>query len=87
MSNIFVQQIKMIKMTALSKLNYVVDDEGKPVFVQIPIQEWTKFLEEHRRLTALLAFKERFNTAFREVRDIRNGKKKTVTLSDFLNEL
>jgi len=74
-------------MTAFPNFNYVVDTEGNPVFVQIPIQEWTKHMEEQRRLTALLAFSARFKTAFREVRDIQTGKKKAVTLNEFLHDL
>ena len=76
-----------LKMTALPKLNYVTNPQGQPVFVQISVEEWTKFVQEFQRMQTLLAFKKRFQTAFREVRDIQSGKRKAVTLSEFLHEL
>lgn len=74
-------------MTALPKYTLVNNPQGQPVFVQIPMEEWAKFVEEFQRMQALLKFKKRFQSAFLEVRDIKNGRKESVTLSDFLHEL
>ena len=74
-------------MTALPKIRYVTNPQGQPLFVQISVEEWAKFVQEFQRMQTLLAFKKRFQTAFREVRDIQSGKKKAVTLSEFLHEL
>ncbi len=74
-------------MTTLPKHILVNNPQGQPVFVQIQVEEWAKFVQEFQRMQTLLTFKKRFQTAFREVRDIQNGKKKAVTLSEFLHEL
>ncbi|MEO6037776.1 MAG: hypothetical protein ABIQ93_05125 [Saprospiraceae bacterium] len=36
----------------IPQVNYVTDSEGKPLFVQLPIQDWTLFIEEYQRLVA-----------------------------------
>lgn len=59
----------------IPQVNYVTDNAGKPVFVQMPIEEWTSFTDEYRRLATLLNFKTRLKNAFREVRQIQNGEK------------
>lgn len=68
-------------------VNYVVNDQGKAIFVQLPVQEWEGFLEEYNRLKTLLLFKERLTTAFKEIREIQKGEKQGTTLEEFLNEL
>lgn len=71
----------------LPHVNYVVNDQGKAIFVQLPVQEWEGFLDEYNRLKALLMFKERFVTAFKEIREIQRGEKQGTTLEEFLNEI
>jgi hypothetical protein len=68
-------------------VNYVVNDQGKAIFVQLSVQEWENFLAEHNRLKSLLLFKERLSTAFKEIRQIQRGEKQGTTLEEFLNEL
>lgn len=69
------------------QINYVVNDKGTPVFVQMTVTEWEKFLDEYKRLKVIATFKERFKTAFKEIRQIQRGEKQGTTLTDFLNEL
>lgn len=69
------------------QINYVVNDKGTPIFVQMPVTEWEKFLDEYKRLKAIATFKERLKTAFKEIRQIQRGEKQGTTLTDFLNEL
>jgi hypothetical protein len=73
--------------SSIPHVNYVTDSNGKPMFVQVPIKEWSDFIEEHQRLLVLLQFKERLKGAFREIRQIQNGEKKATSFKDFLNEL
>ncbi|MDX2067418.1 MAG: hypothetical protein SFV55_03270 [Haliscomenobacter sp.] len=68
-------------------VNYVVNDQGKAIFVQLSVQEWENFLAEHNRLKSLLLFKERLSTAFKEIRQIQKGEKQGTALEEFLNEL
>lgn len=37
---------------SIPQVNFVSDNSGKPVFVQIPIQEWAAFVAEYQRLAA-----------------------------------
>ena len=67
--------------------NYVVNDKGQKVFVQVPLKEWERLLDEIKKLRNLLEFREELKTAFQEVREIQQGKRKAVTLKDFLNEV
>ncbi|TAK41253.1 MAG: hypothetical protein EPO28_08815 [Saprospiraceae bacterium] len=76
-----------MSITNVPQVNYVTDNSGKPLFVQLPIQEWTSFIEAYQRLVTLLQFKERLKNAFREIRQIQKGEKQATTLNDFLNEL
>ena len=68
-------------------INYVVNEQGKPIFVQLSVQEWETFVEDYKRLKNLAVFKERFKTVFKEIRQIQKGEKQGTTLTDFLNEL
>lgn len=69
------------------QVNYIVNDKGKPIFVQLSVEEWETFLEDYKRLKNLAIFKERLKTAFKEIRQIQRGEKKGTTLTDFLNEV
>jgi hypothetical protein len=71
----------------LPPVNYVVNDKGKPVFVQLSVQDWDIFVEEYNRLNNLAIFKERLKTAFTEIRQIQKGEKKGTSLTEFLNEI
>jgi PHD/YefM family antitoxin component YafN of YafNO toxin-antitoxin module len=70
----------------LPPVNYVVNDKGKPVFVQLSVQDWDSFVEEYNRLNNLAIFKERLSTAFTEIRQIQKGEKEGTSLIEFLNE-
>jgi tmRNA-binding protein len=67
--------------------NYVVDNQGQKVFVQLSVQDWEKFVHEYRRMQNLLSFKKKLKSAFREVRQIQRGEMTGVPLNEFLNEL
>jgi PHD/YefM family antitoxin component YafN of YafNO toxin-antitoxin module len=69
------------------QVNYVVDNKGKPVFVQLSVQEWETFVAEYNRLKNLTIFKERLKTVFKEIRQIQKGETKGTSLTDFLNEI
>ncbi|MBK6993565.1 MAG: hypothetical protein KA138_06835 [Saprospiraceae bacterium] len=71
----------------IPQVNYVTDNSGKPLFVQLSIQDWTSFIEEYQRLVTLLQFKSQLKNAFREIRQIQKGEKSATTLSEFLHEL
>ena len=71
----------------IPQVNYVVDSRGHKVFAQLPAKEWEQLVMDVQRLLMLLRFKEELKSAFREIREIQQGKKKAVTLQEFLNEV
>jgi len=58
------------------QVNYVVNEKGTPIFVQMTVKEWEDFLVEYKRLKSLTIFKESFKTAFSEIRQIKREKSK-----------
>lgn len=67
--------------------NYVVDNHGQKKFVQVAVEDWENLLTELQRLENLLKFKDKLKRAFREVRDIKRGKKLGTPLSQLLDEM
>jgi hypothetical protein len=66
------------------KANYIVDSQGRKVFVQLSVQEWEKLVQEFRRMESLLSFKSKLKNAFREVREIQRGERTGQTIDAFL---
>lgn len=71
----------------IPQANYVINNNGQKVFVQIPVQEWERFVSEFQRFENLFLFKDKLKKAFKEVRAIQKGEKKGTLLKDFLDEL
>ena len=69
------------------QINYVVNEKGAPIFVQMSVTEWEAFVTDYKHLKSLAVFKERFKTVFTEIREIQRGEKLGTTLTEFLNEL
>ncbi|TAE10429.1 MAG: hypothetical protein EAZ95_14780 [Bacteroidetes bacterium] len=71
----------------IPQTNYVLDNQGQKVFVQLSVQDWERFVGEFKQLESMLLLKDKLKNAFREVRQIQKGEKQATTLHDFLNEL
>lgn len=71
----------------IPKANYVVDQQGQKVFVQLSFQDWENLINEFKRMENLLLMKSKLREAFKEVKQIQRGEKQGTPLSDFLNEL
>jgi hypothetical protein len=71
----------------IPKANYVIDNQGQTIFVQLEIQEWENFVSEYKRMESMLFIKNKLKNAFREIRQIQKGEKKGTPLNEFLNEL
>ena len=69
-----------------TQFQYLSDTKGTPTAVVIPINDWISFQKEHSRLRQYVKLKTRLMLAFEEFDEIKNGKKKTISLRDFLNE-
>jgi len=71
----------------IPEANYVVDNQGEKLFVQVNWQDWEAFVQEFKRIENLLFMKNKLKNAFHEIRQIQNGKQSATTLSEFLDEL
>lgn len=67
-------------------VSYVVDDEGKESAVIVPIGQWKEFLEKFSKMKNKLKVLTGLEEAVDEVDLIREGKKQSMTLNDFLDE-
>ena len=68
-------------------LQYVNDTNGHTQAVQLPVAEWKKLLNKLKKYEQALQIKSDLEEALEEVNLIKQGKKKSVPLKDFLNEL
>ncbi len=71
----------------IPQVNFVVNDNGKPVYVQMPVQEWEALMKDYNRLKNLASLSHKFKKAFKEIRQIQAGQQKGTTLNAFLDEL
>lgn len=68
-------------------LNYLNDSEGNLQAVQLPVNEWEKLLSRLKKYEQILQIKTDLTEVFDEVKQMRSGKMKKQSLTDFLNEL
>ena len=74
-------------MMGIPEANYVIDQHGQKIFVQLDVQDWERFVQEFKRIQNLLMLKGKLKNAFREARQIQRGEKKGTTLAAFLDEV
>jgi len=70
----------------MSSLHYLTDAEGSPVAVQISIADWKLFEKEFNEMKQTLGILQGIEQALEEVKQVKLGKKKLQTLSEFLHE-
>lgn len=68
-------------------LNYLTDIKGKKTAVQIPFSDWKKFYDEYQKLLQFKKVKTELIDATKEIKMYESGKKKSKTLTQFLNEI
>ncbi len=68
-------------------IQYLNDQRGNVSAVQVPVSDWNLIVEKIKKYEQILKIKSDLNTAFSEVKKIREGKLKKQTLSEFLDEL
>lgn len=67
-------------------IQYVTDEEGNKQAVVIPFDKWRKIQKELAELGQYRTMKKNLKAAFREIEEIKQGKKTLITLNEFLNE-
>lgn len=70
----------------MSSIHYLTDAKGSPVAVQISIADWNLFEKEFNEMKRTLEILQGVNHALEEVKQVKQGKKKLQTLSEFLHE-
>lgn len=68
-------------------LRYISGKNGRLKAVQVPIREWEKLIQEYNHLKQIYKIKSDLTEATGEVREIKEGKRKSVLLKYFLNKL
>lgn len=68
-------------------LQYVSDNNGKTLSVQLPVNEWEKVLSKLKKYEQTLKIKTDLTEAFHQVAQLKKSKGKKQSLNDFLNEL
>ncbi len=68
-------------------LKYVFDTEGNKEAVIISIEDWMQLNEKISELSEYQLFKESLGAALNEVKKIKEGSTKKVSLKQFLNEV
>lgn len=66
-------------------MQFLTDNTGKKIAVQIPISEWEIIAQKLRHLEQFETLKKGFKSAFQEWEQIKKGKKEVITLNSFLN--
>lgn len=67
-------------------INYLTDSKGNKIAVQIPFTQWSKFVEDYKRLRQYTKLRNNLKISFNEIAEIENDEKMGTTLSEFLNE-
>jgi len=50
----------------IPKVNYIINEKGKPISVQIALKEWESFLKEYQRVSNLSTLKKSLKQALKE---------------------
>ena len=66
-------------------IEYITDLKGKQKSVVIPTREWNAFTKEYEMLKSKLSVMLGLESALKEVREIKAGKKKAKPFSEFLD--
>jgi len=71
-------------------IQYLTNDKGERISVLIPFQEWNKLNSEREELRKRLQEAEltqRYRNALTDIQLFKEGKLKTYSMKDLLNEL
>ena len=60
-------------------------DQG--VLIGLPVSEWEKLMKRYRYLEQRMSFEKRIKNSLKEIEEIQAGRKKAMTLKEFLDEI
>lgn len=75
-------------MLELKKLQiqYLKTTSGETTAVVIPIRQWNQLEEDYQRILKYTKLKDGLKSAFQEIKKIKAGTVKKVSMREFLNE-
>ena len=59
----------------------------KGVLIGLPVSEWEKLMKRYRYLEQRMSFEKRITNSLKEIKEIEAGRKKAMTLKEFLDEI
>ncbi len=74
-------------MIAVSKINYVVNNQEQKMLVQINIEDWENIINTFEKMENMITLKTKLQNGFQQIKEIQNKNKKGKTFNNFLNEL
>jgi hypothetical protein len=75
-------------MLELKKLQiqYLKTTSGETTAVVIPIRQWNQLEEDYQKILKYTKLKDELKSAFQEIKKIKAGTVKKVSMREFLNE-
>jgi len=67
-------------------VQYLTNEQGVKTAVMIPINEWSSLMKDYLKLKQTITLKKELKSGLKELIEINEGKKREVTLIEFLNE-
>ena len=79
---------KLNDMVELKKLQiqYLKTTSGETTAVVIPIRQWIQLEEDYQKILQYTKLKNGLKSAFREIKNIKAGTVKKVSMREFLDE-
>lgn len=68
------------------QIQYLKTTSGETTAVVIPIHQWNQLEEEYRKILKYTKIKNGLKSAFQEIKKIKSGTAKKVSMREFLNE-
>jgi hypothetical protein len=68
------------------EIQYLTDDKGQKMAVQIPFEQWVKFEHEYKKLKNKQRVLQDIKEGIKEIHQAKKDGKKLKTLKEFLNE-
>ena len=67
-------------------VNYITDKDGNQSAVVVPIKQWKSFMDRISKMKKKLEILSGMEDAVEEVNLLKEGKKQSKSLTDFLDE-
>lgn len=73
-------------MNSHINLQYITNEQGNKIAVQVPFKEWNNLLKDYTHLKQMFFLKKEIKQGLTDLKAIEMGNSKEITLSAFLDE-